>query len=135
MSETKWTPAEDKLLLQLADKGKTYAQIAEIMQRPHGGIRNRLSRLRNPEQNQHRIIIHNMSAEDFGELIKAKECIKEYEQNARRAEAFAGATYDDYRRLYDICENLLKAYKNHRNTKAAFDRLEADLREHIPCPF
>jgi ParB-like chromosome segregation protein Spo0J len=131
MSETKWTPAEDKLLLQLADEGKTYAAIAEIMGRSKGGVRNRLSRVRNPEQTGHRIIIHNMSADEFGELLRAKERAAD----AKRAEAFAAATLDDYTRLYKMCESLLKAYKNHRNTKAAFDALEAELAEHIPCPF
>lgn len=131
MSDMKWTPAEDKLLLQLADEGKTYAEIAEIMQRSHGGVRNRLSRVRNPEQTGHRIIIHNMSADEFGELLRAKERAAD----AKRAEAFAEATLNDYKRLYEMCESLLKAYKNHRNTKAAFDTLEAELTEHFPCPF
>lgn len=131
MSDMKWTPAEDKLLLQLADEGKTYAEIAEIMERSKGGVRNRLSRVRNPEQTGHRIIIHNMSADEFGELLRAKERAAD----AKRAEAFAEATLNDYKRLYEMCESLLKAYKNHRNTKAAFDTLEAELAEHFPCPF
>lgn len=131
MSETKWTPAEDKLLLQLADEGKTHAAIAEIMGRSKGGVRNRLSRVRNPEQTGHRIIIHNMSADEFGELLRAKKCAKDLD----RANAYAAATLEDYKRLYNMCESLLKAHKNHRNTKAAFDVLEAELAEHFPCPF
>ena len=130
MSDIKWTPAEDKLLLQLADSGKTYAAMAEMLGRPIGGVRNRLSRIRNPGQTVRRVVI-NMSADEFGQLIKAKERAAD----AKRAEAFAEATLNDYKRLYEMCESLLKAYKNHRNTKAAFDALEKELEKHYPCPF
>lgn len=127
----KWTASEDKLLLQLAAEGKSYAEIAKITGRSKGGVRNRLSRVRNPDQGVHRIIIHNMSAEEFGALLKAQERAKELDQT----KAFAKAEYEDYKRLYEMCKSLLKAYKNHRNTKAAFDVPEAELAEHFPCPF
>ena len=130
MSDIKWTPAEDRLLLQLAGSGKTYVAMAETLGRSIGGVRNRLSRIRNPEQAARRVVI-NMSADEFGELLRAKEKAAD----AKRAEAFAEATLNDYKRLYEMCGNLLKAYKNHRNTKTAFDALEKELEMHYPCPF
>lgn len=131
MPESKWTPEQDKQLLALAGEGKTYAEIAETMNRTKGGIRNRLSRVRHPENVRHRIIIDNMSAEAFGELLRAKERLKDLD----RAIAYGTATFEDYKRLYILCEKLLKAYKNHRNTKTAFEHLEREMLDHFPCSY
>ena len=41
-----WTKAEDRKLLELADKGLTYTEISKVIGRKYGGVSSRLARLR-----------------------------------------------------------------------------------------
>ena len=135
MSLNKWTPGEDNLILKLAEGGVSYKAIAETTGRTVGSIRNRLTRLRNaPDPQPYRVVL-KMNAETYMKFALAASRNEELERELKSAREFVYCTLDDYKRLYEMCESLIKAFKNHKNTKGHIEALEAEMAERFPCPF
>jgi len=134
MSVKPWTAAEDIKLLQMADNGENYEAIAKAMKRTTGSIRNRLSRIRNPEHKEIKVVI-GMSPKQYGEFATAAERADDLAAELQRAKSFSDAIYDDYLKLYELCSEIIKAHKNHRNIKPLLEKLERETDERFPCPF
>jgi predicted transcriptional regulator len=130
-----WTPAEDKLLLDLSAKYMTYAEIADTLQRSRGSVRNRLSRLRNGQLNKQRGVIINLTAGEFYALMTAEKECESLKEKVQRLENKCADDFGDYVQLYNICRDLIKSYRNHRNMKDGIERLEAEMTEHFPIPY
>lgn len=130
----KWTSDEDKQMLELVEQGKHLAEVAHALGRTENAIRNRLYELRKGKKNSEARPFHvhiEMTAAEYNNLVKGAEAIQEL----KRLESFSEAMYNDYVSLYRHCEELLKAYKNHRNTKALFKQLQEEMEAKFPCPF
>lgn len=130
----KWTAAEDKQALKLADSGKSLADIASTLGRTENSIRNRLYELRKGKrgsESRPSHVVIKLTAEQYSELLHGAETAKENERLVERQRL----TYEDYCSLYAVCQKLLKQYKNHRNTKAGFEELEREMELRMPCPF
>lgn len=62
---------------------------------------------------------------------KAKENSAEVERLEKRNMSL----FSDYCGLYQLCERLLKSYKEHENMEELYKALEKELAVHFPCPF
>jgi hypothetical protein len=131
----KWMPAEDKLLSELSAGGVKYAVIAETLGRSVGSIRNRLSRLRNGSGAKPYRVVIKMGQAEYYALATAAEEVKKISEKLKQEERRNEAIFADYLRLYNLCRNLLKDYKNHRNMKTGYTKLEDELTERFPCPY
>lgn len=127
-----WTPTEEAKLVKLSESDNlSLDDIAKKLNRSREACRIKLQDIRRRTSTTPVKIVLTMPYEAYNELAKGAEALKELE----RVQKFSDAIFNDYLRLYNLCEEMLKAYRNHRNMKQYFDKLVAEMEDRMPCPF